>query len=65
MGWDGEREQKKTEAGNFWRLKNLMARDESPFPVTGLDKITLSALFLTRCKSCWLTPFGQGEAHIT
>lgn len=29
------------EVGNFWTLRNLMARDESPFPLTGLDKITL------------------------
>ena len=37
-GWEGEREQKKTEAGNFWKLKNFMARDESPFPLTGWTK---------------------------
>lgn len=45
MGWDKERKQKKMEAGNFWRLKNFMAIDESPFPLRGLDKITLFAFF--------------------
>ena len=39
------------EAGNFWRLKNFIARDESPFPLTGQDKITLCPFFLTHCKS--------------
>lgn len=67
MGWDGERNQDKMEAGNFWRLKNLMARDESPFPLTGLDKRTLFAFFShpLQERPCWLTLFGQGEAHTT
>lgn len=65
VAWDGESEQKKMEARNFWRLKNFKPRNKSPFPLTGLDKITLFAFSLTHCKNDLLddTVWTGGGTH--
>lgn len=66
LGWGKGAKEK--EGWKFWRLKNFMTRDKSPFSLTGLDKITLFAFFLTHCKSDLLADTicaGGGTHHPT